>query len=67
MLLPLQKTATAEATTDSDEAVKAAIKGLTDKREIARATAKAPPMPEDRGEKIADAEAAVTRQDVAAA
>ena len=47
--------------------VKAATKGLTDKREITRATAKATAdAKKTAAKKITDAQAAVTRQDVAA-
>jgi hypothetical protein len=61
-----KKTATAEAKTESEEAVKKATKGLTDKREIAKATSTA--QAEARkaaAKKIADAAAAVKKQDVA--
>jgi len=61
-----KKKAAAEAKTESDEALKAATEGLTDRREIAKATAKAQAdAKKATAKKIADATAAVKRQDVA--
>src|SRR4029077_17976624 len=56
----------AETKTVSDEALKAATEGLTDRREIAKATAKAQAdAKKATAKKIADATAAVKKQDVA--
>jgi len=62
-----KKKATAEAKTESEEAVKKATEGITDKREIAKATSKAQAdAKKAAAKKIADATAAVKKQDVAA-
>jgi len=62
-----KKKAAAEARTESEEAVKQAAEGLTDKREIAKATAKAQiDAKKATAKKIADAAGAVKGQDVAA-
>ena len=60
-----KKKAAAAAKTESEEAVKQATEGLTDKREIAKATAKARADTKATAKKIADAAAAVKKQDVA--
>jgi hypothetical protein len=60
-----KKQAGAEAKTASEEALKAATEGLTDRREIAKATAKAQAdAKKATAKKIADAAAAVKKQDV---
>jgi hypothetical protein len=61
-----KKKAAAEGKTESEEAVKQGTEGLTDKREIAKATAKAQAdAKKATAKKIADAAAAVKKQDVA--
>ncbi|MDQ6648315.1 MAG: hypothetical protein M3Y93_14005, partial [Pseudomonadota bacterium] len=61
-----RKQATTEAKTDSEEAVKHAVEGLTGKQEIAKATARSKiDARKSAAKKVADAEAAVRKQDVA--
>jgi hypothetical protein len=61
-----KKKAAVEAKTESEEAVKAATAGLTERREIAKATSKAQTdAKKATAKKMADAAAAVKKQDVA--
>lgn len=61
----VKKQAATVAKTESEEAVKKAVEGLADRREIAKATARAKiDAKKSAAKKVADAEAAVKKQDM---